>query len=305
MDLIKKFDAVEVQPDFRISPEDKQFCERHQAAYLAALQSFQELIYFWQDVLSQQKVLLGSEDSPPTAYNQYLAPDDAGVKITIRRIRMHIDLMHRRFIHLLTGYFLNAYRIELSEDDVVSELLQPKPKKADREALDEYLLWSTALQIRYQDVLSVVLRAFDGRSFSEQRLYELISACRNAAWDNRGHKPTFERKNTVISFCGYFCRSVYERSLPGSVFTDDMRAILPCIAHFETGRLGEYPTGFPRPPFSDTVSGGQLDLLGAQKLASLRLFKNGRVDIRFTSEGYAQEFIDRYLSRVYPGVVHE
>lgn len=45
MSLIEKFAAVEIKVDARISERDKQFCERQQAAYTAALHGFQELTF--------------------------------------------------------------------------------------------------------------------------------------------------------------------------------------------------------------------------------------------------------------------
>lgn len=51
MSLLDKFAVVEIKVDARISEQDKQFCERQQAAYTAALHGFQELIFFWEDML--------------------------------------------------------------------------------------------------------------------------------------------------------------------------------------------------------------------------------------------------------------
>ena len=45
MSLLDKFAVVEIKVDARISEQDKQFCERQQAAYTAALHGFQELIF--------------------------------------------------------------------------------------------------------------------------------------------------------------------------------------------------------------------------------------------------------------------
>ena len=78
-----------------------------------------------------------------------------------------------------------------------------------------------------------------------------------------------------------------------------MKAILPCATHFETGALNEYPAFFPSPPFDGTYGCNQLDFPGCEKLVQLRLFKNGRVDIRFSSEDYAGQFINAYLGRGY------
>ena len=36
-----------------------------------------------------------------------------------------------------------------------------------------------------------------------------------------------------------------------------------------------------------------------EKLLKIRLFKNGRMDIRFTNESYAREFVSSYLGTVW------
>lgn len=82
-------------------------------------------------------------------------------------------------------------------------------------------------------------------------------------------------------------------------FTKCMEPVLLCAARFETGILNEYPAFFPSPPFDGTYGCNQMDFAGCEKLAQLRLFKNGRVDLRFTSEDYANQFIDTYLGRGY------
>lgn len=97
MNLLEKFDTVEVKTTCHISEADKQFCERQQAAYTAALYGFQELTYFWEDMLASQKALLGQPDSSPRIYNQYLIPcGDDGPKITIHRLRIQILSPYRK-----------------------------------------------------------------------------------------------------------------------------------------------------------------------------------------------------------------
>lgn len=298
MSLLDKFEVVEIKVDDRISEQDKQFCERQQAAYTAALHGFQELIFFWEDMLSAQKMLLGEPDSPPRAYNHYLIPDgDDGPKITIQRLRVQIDTLHRRFIQKLTGYFRSVYNITVEEKKIISELLLPKPPKSKKPALKEYLLWASSIQLHYEDIVAQILSCFDGRTPSEQSLQELCRRCNEAAWCSSSHKAKFERKYAVISFLGTFCSFRNDRQ--HWTFTSNMGPVLLCAAHFETGVLNKYPVFFPSPPFDGTYGCNQMDFAGCEKLAQLRLFKNGRVDLRFTSEDYANQFIDTYLGRGY------
>ena len=57
MDLLQKFETVEMKADTRISESDRIFCEAHQAAYDSARTSLPELGFIWNDMLSQQMEL--------------------------------------------------------------------------------------------------------------------------------------------------------------------------------------------------------------------------------------------------------
>ena len=287
MNLLEKFDTVEIKPDCPISEADRQFCEKQQAAYTAALYGFQELTFFWEDMLTTQKKLLGQPDSSPRIYNQYLiASGDDGPKITIHRLRVQIDALHRKFLHILADYFHSVYSIAIQEDALEAALFPPKPVKygnTGKQELKEYLLWSSTVHLHYQDVAAHILRQFDGRQFSEQSLYELCCRCNDAVWSGAKHTAKFERKYAE--------------------FTDKMKTVLSCAAHFETGSIGTYPVGFPQPPFEEPIAVNPLDFHGYERLVQMRLFKNGRVDLRFTSEDDATQFINTYLGRAYQGQV--
>ena len=51
MDLLDKFDAVTILADARISQADKNYCETQQKAYEAAISSYKELAFFWEDIV--------------------------------------------------------------------------------------------------------------------------------------------------------------------------------------------------------------------------------------------------------------
>ena len=307
MNLLEKFDTVEIKPDCPITEADRQFCEKQQAAYTAALYGFQELTFFWEDMLAAQKKLLGQPDSSPRIYNQYLiASGDDGPKITIHRLRVQIDALHRKFLHILADYFHSVYSIAIQEDALEAALFPPKPVKygnTGKQELKEYLLWSSTVHLHYQDVAAHILRQFDGRQFSEQSLYELCCRCNDAAWSGAKHTAKFERKYAVISFLDSFCSFRYSHN--DWEFTDKMKTVLSCAAHFETGSIGTYPVGFPQPPFEEPIAVNPLDFHGYERLVQMRLFKNGRVDLRFTSEDDATQFINTYLRRAYQGQVSE
>lgn len=79
---------------------------------------------------------------------------------------------------------------------------------------------------------------------------------------------------------------------------DSMKNILCGLAHYETGVHNLFPLGFSdligyRDSESDLV-----EFTTCEKVKHLKMFKNGRVDLKFTSERYAEEFIEKYLGTV-------
>ena len=80
MNLLTKFDSVEIKADTRISESDRIFCEAHQAAYDSARTSLQELEFFWNDMLDQQRELLTptgeSSETYLVTYNGLKLSDD-------------------------------------------------------------------------------------------------------------------------------------------------------------------------------------------------------------------------------------
>lgn len=104
MNLLDKFDTVTVVADHCIADADKVFCEKHQAAYRAAIQSFQELLFFWQDTEKTQQELLGEEDSTATKYRWYLT-GSGSLSISEEAIRDHIRALHAVFIRAIVHHF--------------------------------------------------------------------------------------------------------------------------------------------------------------------------------------------------------
>ncbi|MBM6977882.1 hypothetical protein, partial [Intestinimonas butyriciproducens] len=113
MNLLEKFETVTIKADARITPEDKAFCEAHQAAYNAAIQSFHELAFFWADMENTQKELLGSTEAA------YLSSRD-GPEISQRKINAHLERLHWMVICNIVHYFNSTYHVSVSADHVAN-----------------------------------------------------------------------------------------------------------------------------------------------------------------------------------------
>ena len=79
-----------------------------------------------------------------------------------------------------------------------------------------------------------------------------------------------------------------------------MKNILQAAAYYEAGAFAPYPYGIDRLMNSDLhVYEDTVEFPDCEKLLSLRMFKNGRCDLKFTSPEYAETFVAEYLGKDY------
>lgn len=297
MDLLDKFDAVIIQADNRISETDKTFCERHQAAYETAISAYKEFAFIWEDMLHTQEELLGSRDG--CAQSDYLNVTHAP-SLSVQAIHDDIEDMHYLFIENIVRHFNAEYHVTLSSSDIKAALLpkKPDPYRSEQSELDNYKETIQNLAVKYDDIVDQIILRLDGRSFTEQAFYELTTACHNAAWNSYRQEAEFERKKDTIRFTSYSCSYDTYGSSTQWKLTASMQQILRGVAHFEANNYTVFPytlnelLGYHR-FYESTIL-----FSDCSKIKQLRVFKSHRVDLKFTSEALAQEFIDTYLGTV-------
>lgn len=297
MNLLDKFENLVIQTDTRISESDRQFCKANQDAYQAAKVSLPELSYIWTDMHSTQEELLAGTG---TSIHTYLSSGNS-LSFTDSDIRRQLIALHSIFIRKLVHYFNEHYHITIDYHTIEENLLPKSPKDNyrtdNKEVLAQYQEQMLNLSVDYTDIINQIFIQLDGRDLSGQSIYELKEKCHKAAW-NRYHKtPYYQcRKHTLhlTSACRYSTWLGNESwELP-----DGTKHILSGIAHFETGSLSVIPAGFGDLMGYRKVNENQLAFPSCQKVQQLKLFKNGRVDIRFANETYARQFVHDYLGTV-------
>lgn len=296
MGLLEKFENIKIEADNRISPEDKAFCERHQAAYEAAIQNCQELKLFWEDMIRVQNELLGEDSGKPNLL--YLS--SGHLELSAENINKHIERLHKKLVYVLVNHFNSAYTMSLSSNKIEEVLLPREPERGDRtgEVLKAYHDELQSLTIHYQDIVDLLINQVEGRSFTEQAFYELTAQCHQAAWNTCDGTPRFERKKNVVRYTGYGCRCKDWGRYDKWELQQSTKDILKGIAHFETGAFHLYPKGFQELLGYGGSYDNEHSFPTCVKLTQLKMFKNGRVDFKFSSDAYAEEFERLYLGSV-------
>jgi len=297
MNLVEKINQVEIKADTRISGTDRAFCERQQRAYDAAREALRELDFTWTDCISQQKMILDGEQ----AYTYYLG-NDRNLKATC--FRDELERLHEHFINRLTSYFAHTYSVDLSAQSITERLLPSNNSKGifEREKAEEaeaaYHKAMRELALRYTDVLDQIFIQL-GRSFQEKAFWELQQRCCSAVWNTYKNEPQYVQQKDIIHFYCHFCSCDADWTPPRWSMTDRAKSVLWGVVHFETGSYTMVPAVLSDFFSYRDVRQACTAFHGYSKLRQIRLFKNGRMDIRFASSALAEQFIDIYLSAAY------
>lgn len=299
MELLAKFSAVEIQTAGRMTETDRQFCQRQQEAYQDVVEGFYQIAALWTDIYDRQKTSLSTPEDLGDKWKQKYLVSQWWPEVTAGAIMKHISLLHKEFIFTLVSYFNAAYHLALDTGDIIAGLLPEEPHFTGYE---ETVDWSaiSPVVLNYEDAVTLILSWFDGRTFEEQGPHELVERCHLAAWRKRDRQPNFEQKKNLIKLLSGTCSyGYYGRHEQWHIY-DSAKNILKALAYFETGALSQYPDGIDDLLFEENYLWYDLwEFDGCKKLEKIKLFKNGRMDIRFTSEGYAREFVSTYLGTVW------
>lgn len=141
-----------------------------------------------------------------------------------------------------------------------------------------------------------------GFSFQERAMNEMLIRC----WKS-GHRKDWRTDKTVEDFdvkndtlklldSGYWCECHSWRSYPEWSASDGLKHVLEAVAHFQCGRMNEGHLWFPD-LFMHSTPNNVFPINNMEKVKNIKLFKNGRVDIKFSSAAYAQEFVENYLRK--------
>lgn len=299
LNILEKFNEVEIDLTSKISPEDKNVCEVLQAAYDAALAAIKQQKDLISKNCTKQKELI--EQLP----DKYLCSDYLGDTFSPNKIDQQSKEVHELFVSNIANWFARHYSVELDRSEARDALIPKEPnrwdldladldKKEVRERIDElsmeYQVKMDNLHLRYEDVLNWILQQLDGFSFEEKALNELKLKCHSAA-TGYGGKPIYEQKKAVVAFD--YCCSYSDWRNAWEIHESD-KDIIRGLAAFDLGSPNA--KAHPYTYLLGYSVEQQITVIGSEKVEHVKLFKNGHMHIRFKKEEYARTFIEEYLA---------
>lgn len=295
MDTLNNLNNLNVpaQYDNRISDKDKIFCETHYKAYKTAKKDLQELEAVLENIKGRQSNILKNIDDHSCPLDIYININN----LTDKSIQNKIERIHFEYIGQIVKHFNHNYHISIDLNKIYNEILPNKPErfyfKANGEEFKKYYQEIYLLNIDYKDILKQIFEQLNGRTFQERAIDEIKEKCKKASIDYYGN-PIYELKNDTIAFNHYVCFHRKHINLDIWTISESFKEILLALALFETGMIGKYPPCINSILKCSEINNSNIPL-DCDKVKQMKLYKNGRIDIKFTSKYYANRFIYEYF----------
>lgn len=258
LNLLNKFDNIEIQTHDKISQEDKEFCENQQFVYDKAYDCFMNV--------KEQYSNMGSEIAKVsdncTRYIYYL--DD---------IKKYIKDMNFKFLCNIYYYFERTYKLELD--------VYKKEKK-----------FKVENRFNYHEIIDLIIEEIGGFSFEEATIVQLKEAIRKAT---QYHKIEVKKDTIVFEKLIYWSYDKrWDKDYNTYKFENFMK-VLEAIQMFDTKKDINTPKWYG----CDTKYFERLEnpmTIDGDMLKQIKLFKNGKVEMKFNSNENAVKFAKEWCS---------
>lgn len=291
IDILAVFDNIQINNEEKISLPDKEFCERQQCLLDASLDQIDKWYnFFLQEVLQYKEshritfvqngtVKTNPPYSPsenyPSNYHEFeFRPFDTLNKLVERRFRAI-----NRFGRTIISYFNNTYSLSIPQNEPDGEQM------------------SVTLRPSYLSYVDLVIDHMGGRDFRETAEDEIISRFRDKVLSRYKKMPELKNNKIifydVIRFDEFYYKSYQQYHLSYS-YTSELNTFCEGIALVGNDSLN----GSTRiiPGFNTNyVNITEPYSIQAGEAEKMKFYKNGRIDVCFSSKATAEAAYKRLL----------
>ena len=272
MDLLSKLENVDIQIIDRFPPDDMEYCRHEEQQYQEVYGIYSEVAFICKDANSKL------ETYPGDLYIQSV--DDNAEKVY---------KWNKRFISRICGYFRHKYAVSIDDPNWTARDEESRRNDRDRDDI-----------VPLQYILDSVYEQMGGMSFEEKAFNELKADAKDAVVSYSG-KSKYAIKGTrlVIDdfYHSYKCH-IFKRYQ--ARVEAKHKAFYKVLSHFE---YGSYEISHKY----DFLCGWELDErdgvydkheIYSSIVKSLKIFKNGKVEVEFKDYMTIVKFMDIYFPSV-------
>ena len=278
-DILSKFDNIEINNNSRISADNEVFCKEQENIYKKLVESYNKFSLELQEISvisNEHGKKYGTQTEiyfheKPTAYYHSLKPSE---------IDKTINKMKEQYIKSICVYFSDNHNVTIDDEKI--------SKKYDQ-------------NVTYDNIIDEIFLQLGGFTFEEKAEKELKDAMKELTANRNYKKLTI--KNNKVSITDFFYIDSFDAKY-GNIrinwnYRENFEKLLTGITHFEQGLTeNAYKTllhNINNLRNDELIKEHELNDIKAK---SLKLFKNGKIEILFKSAQDARKFAKEYLGYI-------
>ena len=269
-DLLDKLENVEIQVTDKFPAEDMEYCRQEEQSYQAAYTLYSEFSEKAREINARLNAL------PKNVYVQKV--DENSEKL--------YDC-NERFIYKICAHFRDKYNISINAPEW----------KTIKECTSGYGNRNTAV-VPLQFVLDSVYEQMGGMSFEEKAFEEIKADAKRALTSYHGDSRYVIKgvKLIIADFYCFYKDRIWERYK--AKIADCHRAFFKALSHFEYGKFDinqKYTFLCGRWEIDEKEGVYDKHFIHSSIIYSIKVFKNGKVEIEFKDYQTAVRFMETYF----------
>jgi hypothetical protein len=304
MNILSKFNEIKIENVSRIDEEDRKYCEMQEQAYNETMDLYKDILSKLINLYNNQMTTMYWTDGKKLDnYDLYVSDytNDFGVG----KVFEEILKLKGKFIGRICYHFEKKYKITINRDVICEkykdiELNYHKRKNSDgtyNEHLIEYK------ELDYKMIIDQIFVQLEGHSFDEKAVDEIKNKLQNLLRHKIKNNEIKVSKNK-ISIPNFFYLDSFDVKWGHYRVNFSERGkfdiLLTAISHYEQGAThNTYLNTVMRVVQNEEGESVFCEHgLMCFKAESIKLYKNGKVDIKFISSECAKEFLKVYCNYI-------
>lgn len=300
MSLADKFAGFTVKQTDRISADDKNFCETLQSVTNRTLSVY----HAWYDCYLKEEEIYEAREIEHGTFREFRVSDFGVLKAA--------EELHKNFRAKIFSYFRTTYHVETIKDDDDYDFGFYEVEKTcgqhigwyNRKKLVKDRLWE---KVNYQKVVDDIIAKLGGMSFTELAIKEVKDELHDTVYHERSWKDTnwtiSVKGNTIKYQDGYGYLEQRWNAADGWEYHNPsyLRAFLKAYSMMLYGKVYHTLPGlemfykYTVYLSCDDFSNGLVPTCGGNIIEKIKIFKNGRVDIKFQTAEQARDFAREWM----------
>ncbi|MDD2269231.1 MAG: hypothetical protein PHY15_06745 [Eubacteriales bacterium] len=312
-EVINLFDQINVKNTERISEWDRECCIRHQEYYEFAVEKTLKIIALAKEI-SKEDSIYGINQDDLGRRSGYFDTYDKEVKLTEKNAFNDLMSMQKKFIGFIISHFESAYKVSLDSGKAIETIFSGEPERISHFASEgEIKKYEERVQayekqfeslISYEKVIDYIFAELGGKSFKNRAADEIREACRATFTGYNGRRSYYgpDLKGKALEFKNFLdIRDEYSWDKGGSIHDIYYNS----SAYKLFNALSLYLHGSTENVFNTFLSRlsekhGR-DLICehnavSSRLEGIRIYKNGKMVIKFKEAQKALEFAKEYCN---------